>query len=595
MSEPGSPDEVKSGIEVTPDLLTALKAELLNVFDFARLEAAHAKGLRQAGTKEYAWVNRPEIPLLLQAYRDCDKWVAALREMKPPPNLGALGPFVRFGMALRLARRLAGGPARIEELKRHSLTTDLHQLTNKAFELEVAFYFTRTSGREDIAFGPLGANPDLWLAPHHPLAIPVECKVVSGDKRPSKQCLGEWRRFIVWAVRAMRRYRVCAGVCVRANDDFGPVDSPLLKQLTEAVFSDLGGAPEETWAMRSDEQGTFLVYGYRLGQWDKPRPPFSVPFGLDGDLAVWVQHDTTRSELRNPYFFALKFQSPHIIGDAVIENLKNAADQLERTRPNGPGVVVLKIALFRKGDLFEIDAAVRTALTKRPHVSAALLLWDESAEIPDNASTERTMLWGFSLKPYLIVNEHARVRSGWPDSRPMYFSEEPASLLRSPNGELVPHDFAEERRIAAAGTSIPNTGEAPWLIDAKGGRVPPLPHVISEGAEITESAGRMTFYWRFREPIAKCLFASQNQDLMMEWFVVGETHFRLYRDRFLNLRINRRTPRYQDNVAIDLVPFGHADDFLLQLIWDSEGVRASLRWSDEQPAAICRSARTSLD
>jgi len=580
---------------ITPELLTTLKAELVSVFDMARLEAAQQKGLKQAGTREYAWVNRPEIPLLLQAYRDCDSWVAALREMKPPPNLGALGPFVRFGLALQFARRLPGGPERIDELRRHASTADFHQLTNKAFELEVAFYFARTSDREDIAFGPIGANPDLWLAPHHPLAVPVECKVVSGDKRPSRQCLGEWRRFIVWAVRAMKRLKVCAGVCVRANDDFGPVDGPLLKQLTESVLTELSASPKETWALRSDDDGTFLVYGYRLGEWGKPRPPFSVPFGLDGDLAVWVQHDTARNELTNPYFFALKFQSPDIRGDAVVENLKTASDQLERTRPKGPGVVVLKVALFRKGDLLEVDQAVRTALAKRPHVSAALVLRDEAAEVPDKASDERTMLWGFSLRPYLIVNQQARVALGWPDSRPTYFSEEALSVLRAPSGELVPHDFAEERRLVGAGTVIPNDETKPWLIDARGGRVPPFPHVLSEGPDITEPQGRMTFYWRFKGSIASCLFTPNDRDLMIEWFVIGDTHFRLFRDRYLNLRVNRRTSSYQDNIAIDLVPFGRADELLLLLFWDSERVKASLRSSDERPAAVCRSARAPND
>ena len=46
--------------------------------------------------------------------------------------------------------------------------------------------------------------------------------------------------------------------------------------MAEAVLAELSGAPDETWALRSDEDGTFLVYGYRLGEWGKPRPPFSV-------------------------------------------------------------------------------------------------------------------------------------------------------------------------------------------------------------------------------------------------------------------------------------------------------------------------------
>src|SRR5437016_14416022 len=95
------------------------------------------------GIREYAWVYRPDMPLLLQAFRDCDSWIAALGRRERPPNTGALGPFVRLGLALRLGRAIKGGPERIDELKRLAIASDFDQLTNKAFEFEAAYCFAQ--------------------------------------------------------------------------------------------------------------------------------------------------------------------------------------------------------------------------------------------------------------------------------------------------------------------------------------------------------------------------------------------------------------------------------------------------------------------
>src|SRR5207302_7630524 len=132
--------------------------------------------------------------------------------------------------------------------------------------------------------------------------------------------------------------KVCAGICVRARDNFGMGADSLLKELVGQVLANLAAADDETWAARSDEDGHFLVYGYRLCAWGKSRPPFSVPLGLDGNLAVWLEHDTRANELRKPYFFGLKFQAPLFRIYAALDNYQTAADQLRDSRPGGPGV-----------------------------------------------------------------------------------------------------------------------------------------------------------------------------------------------------------------------------------------------------------------
>lgn len=477
------------GLEITPELLDELRRELLEVFDYAVLERAHKRRVGLAGTREYAWVYRPEMPLLLQGFRDCDSWIAALRHKDRPPNDGALGPFVRLGLALRFGRRLTGGPERIDELKQLATSSDFDQLTNKAFEFEAAYSFARGARRTDIAFGVMGGKPDFWLAVGHPLQIPVECKVVSGGWRPSPDCLGEWRRLIVWAVKEMKRRKVCAGICVRAQDNFGTAADLLLRELVGGLLTDLAAAQDETWAVRSEENGRFLAYGYRLCSWGKSRPPFSVPLGLDGSLAVWLEHDTRANELRKPYFVGLKFQSPLFRIDATLDNFKAAADQLRETCPAG-GVVALKVGALRMGHLFEIDREVRRSLASRDNVTAVLLLWDENAIVPEEGGAEGAKILGFGLKPYVIVNHAARVRCDWPDSKSVYFPDEPTSVLRGPSGELAPFDFEAEGEAVRKGSVLADpVGGSPWVVNAKGGQVPPFPHISKRGARLQRRRG----------------------------------------------------------------------------------------------------------
>jgi hypothetical protein len=540
-------------------------------------------------------VNRPEIPLILQAVRDCDKWIAALKRHEEPPNIGALGPFVRLGLALKFARRIRGGTERIEELHRLSLVSDFDQLTNKAFELEVAFFFEQTYGPDGIAFGPLGEKPDLWLGSQL-RCLPVECKVVSGGVKRSRRCIDAWKRFIIWCVKEMKRRGVSAGLCVRAFDNFDADALESLRPLAEGVLAELTPAPTESWALRSAESGEFLVYGVKLSDWGMPRPPLDMTLGLDGDLSVWVQYDPENNHLTNSYFFALKFQTPTSKLDAILANFKVAAKQLAVTHPQGPGLAVLKVSGLRMGDLFEADRSIREALSTRPQVSVVLLLRDETGFLDAQAAEDRMRTWGFTLKPYVIVNECATRPLGWHDSRAEFFPTSPISVLRSETGELVPFDFDEERRLLESGTVLTGAGDGgALLLHNKEGSLPRFPHLIPEGPEISELEGRMTFYFAFDGQLASTLFPLDFDKVVLEWFVVGKTQFQIYRDRDLNLRVNRRSPEYQDNVAIDLVAFGRSDKLLLQLVWCADNVRASLRCSDDYPPAVCRSARSPLD
>lgn len=596
---PTSADITKSGIEITAELLEELKKELMGVFDFGHLEAAYQRDLAGAGTKEYAWVYRPEIPLLLQGYRDCDAWAAACRRQEPPPNIGAFGPFVRLGLALRFATRLHGGTERIADLGKLAKASDFQQLTNKAFELETAFFFAQPLGNADISFGNIGGNPDLWLAPGHPLAIPLECKVVTGGRRPSPRCRGEWRRFIVWTVKQMRKRGVAAGICLRARDDFGPDSTSLLQDLARSLLEELATVQDETWAYRSDKAGEFLMYGIRLCQWDTPRGPIDVSLGLDGEVAFWVRHNIQANDVRQPYFFALKFQGPTLKVDAVADNFRDAAEQIKGIRPTGPGVVVLKVDPPRTGDLYEMDQAIRTSLARRPFVSAVTLLWDQGVKVPDEGAGDGHVVYGFSLTPYVITNGAASVKTAWPDSKAQYFPQPPMAVLRTPTGELVPFDFTAEETLLKQGSTLSTVqhGEMPVLLDVREGKpVPTFPHIVPEKDGLTESNGAMTFMFKFRESIASSLLKpEEGKEIILEWFVVGKTHFRIYRDRDLNLRINRRGALWQENVAIDLPPFGKSDTLLLQLTWSLDGFAASLTNSDDYPAAVCRAVRLTVD
>jgi hypothetical protein len=259
---------------------------------------------------------------------------------------------------------------------------------------------------------------------------------------------------------------------------------------------------------------------------------------------------------------------------------------------------VLKVGPLRKGDVFEIDQALRRALPMRRHVSAVLLVWDESAVVPEDGADEGHQIYGFSLKPYLVVNEHAGVPSGWPDSKPAYFPEPPKGVVRAPTGELVPFDLEEEERLLRQGTVLSESqeGKIPVLLNVKNGKpIPSFPHVVPEQSDLNEHNGAMTFLFRFRDTVGKSLLGTDVGEILFEWLVVGSSHFRLYRDRHLNFCIHRRTPGYQDNVAIDLVPFSASDTLHLQLTWRPDGLTAALRWSDDYPAAICRAARSALD
>lgn len=101
----------------------------------------------------------------------------------------------------------------------------------------------------------------------------------------------------------------------------------------------------------------------------------------------------------------------------------------------------------------------------------------------------------------------------------------------------------------------------------------------------------MTFYWEFDRPIGDGLLSSR-EEVLLQWFVVGETHFRIFRDRFMNLCVNRRARTCQDNIAIDLPPLAHVKELLLQWKWDAHGMSSALTWSDERPAVVCASARS---
>lgn len=581
-------------IEITPDLLLGLRADLSEVFDLPLLDAAHKKKVQSAGDKEYSWVYRPEIPLLVQAFNDCDSWVAALAKTQPLPNLGALGPFVRLGMAIRFGRSLRGGIERLEELKRLAAAGRFKQMLDKTFEFEVAYNFGGPGVRDDLEFGSLGGNPDIWLGDPR-AGLPVECKVVSGNKRPSIRCLGVWRRFVVAAVKEMERNRVCAGISVRARDDFGPESATLLQQLATELIKKLSSAPDETWTISPDATGTFFVYGYRLCEWGKSRPPFAVDLGLDGDVAVWVTYDPAQNEVKKAYFLALKFQAPELIASAAVRNFEVAAGQIKKVHPEGPGLVVLKLNAPRAGDLFEIDRAIQRALSRRPHVSAVLLMWDESHMQDDGHSP--TVLWGFTLRSYLIVNNQARVRiAGWDDSKASFFPHEPRSMLRSPSGELLPFDAEAEQRILDAGTTMTDGNQAgPVLFRGKPENMPPFPHIIPETPGLTASEGQSTLLWRFAAPLAEGLFHLPDEEVLLEWLLLGTTQIRIYKDRHCNIRIHRRSAGFQDNVAIDLIPFGRATDICLQLAWTPGGLSARVECLDGWPPVLCRAVRSPLN
>lgn len=549
--------------------------------------------VRAVGDKEYSWVYRPKIPLLVEGFGSCDSWAADLANTRPLKNIGAFGPFVRLGLALRFGRALQGGSERLQELARLARASRFKQVIEKAFEFEAAYSFGGPGVRDDLEFGPLGGNPDLWLGKGAG-RVPVECKVALGQGRPSAKCLGVWKRFQVWAVQEMKRLRVCAGVCVRAQDDFGPQSAASLRMLTAKLITDLSEAPDETWAVSPDATGTFLVYGYRLCEWGQPRPPFAVDFGLDGDVAVWVSYNPTQNVLGRAYFLALKFQAPELMASAVVHGFKAAAEQLARVHPDGPGLVVLKVNAPRLGDLLEIDRAVRTALPRRPQVSAALLTWDESHVHDDGAPTVQ---WGLTLKSYMIVNERARVRlAGLVDSRPGFFPDHPKAVQRAPSGELLPFDPEEERRILEAGITLSEAdGSSPLLLNAKVHDIPRWPHIVQESSGLSEREGKTTFRWRFRAPLAEGLFQLPYDQVPLEWLVLGRTQVRIYRDRHQNLCVHRRSTGFQDNVAIDLIPFGRATVICLQVVWTPDELRAGIECLDGWQQVVCRGARSPLD
>jgi len=488
---------------------------------------------------------------------------------------------------------LRGGPKRLEELKHLAAAGDYKQMLEKAFELEVAYNFGGPARRDDLEFGPIGGNPDLWLGASGP-GLPVECKVVSGTRHPSPRCLGAWKNFVVFAVKEMERRGVCAGICVRAQDDFGPESAASLERLAASLIEKLSAAPDEAWAVSPDPTGQFFVYGYRLSAWGTSRPPFTVDFGLDGDVAVWVSYDPAHNELKKAYFVALKFQTPELVAGAAVRSFALASKQIRTLKPEGPGLVVLKVNAPRPGDLFEIDRMLRRAFPRRPHISSVLLMWDESNMVDDGHPS--TVLWGFTLRTYLIVNDHARVRiAGWQDSKTTFFPSPPKNAVRAPSGELVPFDTEEERRIIKAGTKLAKPDNAsPVILRAKAENMPPLPHIVPDSPGLTESDGQSTFLWTFAGPLGDGLFQLPYDEVVLEWLVFGTTQIRIYKDRYRNLRVQRKAAEFQDNVAIDLVPFGKATDLCLQLIWTPDKLTARLECIEGWPPVLCRAARSSL-
>jgi len=196
----------------------------------------------------------------------------------------------------------------------------------------------------------------------------------------------------------------------------------------------------------------------------------------------------------------------------------------------------------------------------------------------------------------LIVNDRARVPiSGWQDSKSSYFPDPPKSVLRAPSGELVPFDFDEERQTIQAGTTLTTPDNASAVIlRGRPPKVPPFPHIVPESPGLTESDGKSTFLWRFMGPLMDGLFQLPYDELTLEWLVFGTTHIRIYKDRYKNLRVQRRSPGFQDNVAIDLVPFGKATDLCVQLVWTPDGLTARLECIDGWPPVLCRAARSPL-
>lgn len=573
--------------EVTPETLAAFRSSLASVFDPGRVQTELKRLSALRGTTEYAFVRRPEVPLVLQGFRDCEAWIDALREQRPPPNLGALGPFVRLGLAVQLAAKAPSGPDRVRELRQHFAAGAYEKVANIAFELEAPLIFPDAP----VEFGPLYSNPDFWLG-SPPGRLLVEAKDVSGETGLSRQCEHAWKEFMVKAVKRMKAAGLCAGVAVRARQEFSLQDLPVLLGMLDETFASLAGVADGEWVVADGASGEDLMFVYRIGRWGERRPPLSVFFGLNGNVTLHTEYDTVHSVLINPFFLSLKFQAPLDTMSSVRNAFSKASKQLRKMRRPGPGLVMLKILPPRAGDLWRLDRDLRRQLREHHHhVSAVFLCWDATDWSDLAESGVRGLArFNFHLRNYGIINDAAVPRLPWPDSYSQYFPVEPKAVLATPDGDLVPFDYEAEQRAIEAGQLLTATGSETLLINHREGPLK-FPHVIPEGSDCTEGEGRMTFYWKFREPLARSLLSKEFDQVLLEWFIVGRSQFRIYRDRHWNLRVNRRSSGFQDNVAIDLPPWRDAVELCLNLIWSAQEIEARLYLPDGSRAIGCKAVR----
>lgn len=576
--------------EITPETLADLRSTLAEVFDPARVQAELKRLSALHGTTEYAFVRRPEVPLILQGFRDCEAWIDALREQKTGPNLGALGPFVRLGLGVRLAKRVSNGDDRLEELRRHFAAGAYDKVAHVGFELEAPLIFPDAP----VEFGPLHSNPDLWLG-STPTRFPVEVKDLSGETTLGRQCEHAWKEFMVSAVKRMRRAGLCAGIALRAREEFSVQEVPTLLQMLDEAISALAAVADEQWVVTDGGRGEYLLWVYRIGEWGECRGPLSVFFGSDGNITLHTEYDTIQNVLVNPFFLSLKFQAPVDAMSSVTKAFSKASKQLRNVSPKGSSLIILKIPPPRAGDLWRLDRDLRRRLRQHhQHVSAVFLCWD-ATDWSDLAESRVPGLsrFNFHLRNYAIINDAAVPRLPWADSYPQYFPVEPKGVLGTPDGDLLPFDYEAEQRAIEAGQLLTDTGPEVLVVHHPKGPLK-FPHVIPEGPDCTEQEGRMTFYWKFRETLGRSLLSEEFDEVLLEWFVVGRSQVRIYRDRHWNLRVNRRAHRLQDNVAIDLPQWREATDLCVNLIWSADEMEARLYLPDGSRAVSCRAVRMGL-